>query len=122
MVRYFEGSLEELVRRHQQITTRFRRIDALIFTAVIYCDGQAQSRCCIRRGRTSSSNGITYSMTDTPNPGSFNESLSVIVGEQRLFLHPLGMQMAYGRDESSRLTFEGAAEFYWSILIAPLQR
>jgi hypothetical protein len=32
------------------------------------------------------------------------------------------MQMGYGRDENSRLTFEGAAEFYWSILITPLQR
>jgi hypothetical protein len=122
MARYFEGSLAELQERHKQITTRFRRIDALTFTAVIYRDGEACSRCCVRRGGGISSNGITYSMTDTPNPGSFNESLSVVVGEQSLFLHPLGMQMGYGRDENSRLTFEGAAEFYWSILITPLQR
>ncbi len=122
MARYFEGSLAELEERHPKITTRFRRIDALTFTAIIYRDGEAQSRSCVQRGGSAMLGDITYSMTDKPNPGSCNESMTVVVGDQNLFLQALGMAMGPGRDSERNLTLEGAAEYYWSILIEPLQR
>lgn len=121
MARYFEGSLTELEARHAQIATHFRRVDALTFTAVIYRNGQAASRCCIQRGGRSMLGDITYSMTDQPNPNSCNESMSVEVGEQNLFLRPMGMAH-FGQNRGANFTFEGAAEYYWSLLIEPLQR
>ena len=122
MARYFEGSLEELESRYPEISTRFRRIDAVTFTAVIYREGSAVARCCIQSGTAAMLGDITYLMSDTPNPGSCNESMSVEAGDQSLFLRPSGMAKRYGRDDEPNLTFEGAAEYYWSILIDPLQR
>jgi hypothetical protein len=37
-----------------------------------------------------------------------------------MFLKTIGMQMR--RSAESKLTHEGAAEYYWSLLIGPLQR
>lgn len=52
---------------------------------------------------------------------SFNESLSVEVGEQALYLRPMGMQTHRAHAEAN-LGIEGAAEYYWDMFIEPLQR
>ncbi|WP_245501289.1 hypothetical protein [Lichenibacterium minor] len=59
-------------------------------------------------------------MSDRSDGSSFNESLSVAHDDQGLFLQPLGMA-SLGRRDSKKLTFEGAAELYWDMLIRPLQ-
>lgn len=123
MALYFEGSLDELQKRHVDIQTRFRRIDANCFSAVIYRNGEAVSRCSIRhKGASAFSSGITYSHDDCGSGSSFNEVLSVEVGEQSLSLKPMGMSSIIRGRRDSQLTAEGAAELYWSMLIEPLQR
>lgn len=125
IARYFENSIEELGKRNPGIEGRFKRIDAHSFSAVLYRGGKEVSRCLIRhRGSQGYGNGITYS-TDTRGMGnSFNEQLTVEVDEQTLFFRPAGMRMwMTGRqNENPHLTFDGAAEYYWEMLIEPLQR
>lgn len=60
-------------------------------------------------------------MLDTPSLGAgfFIESLSIEATDQSLFLRPLSM--GWGGDKK-QLTFDGAAEYYRDMLIAPLQR
>jgi hypothetical protein len=55
---------------------------------------------------------------------SFNEQVTVQADEQSLFLKPTGMRMLVSGREKQRdhLTFEGAAEYYWEMLMEPLQR
>jgi hypothetical protein len=119
---YFEGSLVELQKRNPEIETEFRRIDANHFTATVYVNGSEASRCKIwLGGRRGLPGGIAYkeghSFVD--NDSGFNESLSVNDDGYNLFLQPIGF-MTYGREK--KMTFEGAAEFYWESFIRPLQR
>jgi hypothetical protein len=124
MARYFEGSLEELAKRQPGIETKFQRIDAHCFIAVIYRNGNAISRCLIRHGgRTAFGGGITYSHSDKGDRSSCNEVLNLEVGEQALSLKPRGLSsLMKGHDQRSHLSSEGAAELYWSMLMEPLQR
>ncbi len=121
---FFEGSLGELEKRQSALETKFKRIDAHCFTAVIYRHGDAVARCSI--GHDSGSpygNGITYSQDDKASRNSFNESLQIEESEQSLGLKPMGMSWhLQGRDRDSPLSAEGAAELYWSMLIEPLQQ
>jgi hypothetical protein len=110
MAKFFEGSLSELKERNPGIEAAFKRIDANRFTAVIYKDGKAASRCSVVLGGMFG-RGISYSANDLAATNSFNENL---------FLKSLGMQ-SYGGNEKQKLTFEGAAELYWGMLIRPLQ-
>lgn len=123
MALFFEGSLNELQQRHAGIEGRFKRIDAHCFTAVIYRNGEAVSRCSIRhKGPSAFSSGITYSHDDRGNGSSFNEVLSIEVGDQSLSLRPMGISSVLSGRRDSQLSSEGAAELYWSMLIEPLQR
>jgi hypothetical protein len=123
IAKFFEGSLAELEQRHEGVETRFKRIDAHAFGAVIYKNGKAVSRCGVRHGgRRGFGAGITFSHDETAPANTMNESLSVVVGEQSLSLSPMGMH-GFGRGtRESHLSAEGAAEYYWSMLIEPLQR
>ena len=38
-----------------------------------------------------------------------------------MFLHSIGFAVA-SRGDNKKMTFEGAAEFYWELFIQPLQR
>ena len=94
------------------------------FTAVIYRNGEAISKCAIRHGGASAfGNGITYSHDDRSRGNSYNELLSIDVGEQSLSLKPMGrVSMMHGVGRESGLSSEGAAEFDWGLLMEPLQR
>lgn len=120
IARYFENSLGELEKRNAGIETSFKRIDAHQFTAVAYRGGKAQTRCRIFRGGLSG--GIAYSANDRGFGDSYNENISVEADEQNLFLRPLGMSMHMSGGREARWTMEGAAEYYWSMFIEPLQR
>lgn len=123
MARFFENSLRELATRNSSIDVDFKRIDAQQFTARAYRDGKAIARCKIRLGRPYGSSGeITYSHEDSTHNSGYNESLSVEADEQGLFLRALGMPHFGGVGQEAHLTFEGAAEYYWGLFIAPLQR
>ena len=120
MDRFFQGSLDELQKRNPGIETRFRRIDGNTFTAAVYRDGQKEAACTIRLGG-GFGNGITYSNSDNMASKSFNASLSVEKDDQKLFLRPLGIAHLGMADNKSARSHEGAAEYFWSLFIEPLQ-
>lgn len=119
MASYFENSLSELEARNADITTRFRRLDQNRFTGTVYQGGTSVARCSITLGGMLG-NGITYSASEQIRDNSFNDSLSVENDDQAMFLTAMGMG-GFGSQVGSHLTPEGAAEYYWSMLMQPLQ-
>jgi len=120
MARYFEGSLDELTKRNSLIKTRFKRLSETSFNAYIYEKGERGAQCTIWYGRGNFGSSIAYSNSGELHENSFNESLSVIDDGFTLQLKPLGMSMLGGRREEF-FSQQGAAEFYWNMLIHPLQ-
>lgn len=121
---YFEGSLKELGERHSEIEGRFKRIDAQTFSAVIYKNGKAVAKCSVRNGSSRSfgfGSGITYSADESGRGNSINENLSVEAGDQSLSFSSMMPGFAFGQPKSVGLNAEGAAEYYWEMLISPLQ-
>ena len=119
--RHIEGSLAELAARYSDIRGNFRSIDANRFTAVIYRDGKKVSACTVSMGGMLGD--ILYSSTENDSGNSCNESLSVEVDDQMLHLKSMGMSMMFsGRNRDEKLSMEGGAELFWSMLIEPLQR
>lgn len=121
MGRFFEASLAELKSRNEGVDAIFRKIDANRFTATIYKHGKKVSACTVRIGGLLSP-GISYSNGDAASQNSYNESLSVETDDQRLYFKPLGLGFSIGGGGEKKLTDEGAAELFWSMLIEPLQR
>lgn len=119
MTRYFENSLTELADRYPELSSRFRLVDANRFTAVIYRHGDDIARCKIVLGGMYGK-AITYSANDQASDNSCNESLNIDADDQHIFLSAMGMPFV-GNVADKKLTAEGAAEYYWSILIQPLQ-
>jgi len=116
---FFENSLEELGSRNPEITTRFKRLSDARFTAYVYRSGQSVTECCVRQDGTLGKS-ITYS-TNAVADNSYNESLSVDDDGHALLLRPMGIaMMSPGRHES--LSQHGAAEYFWAILMRPLQQ
>ena len=120
MARFFENSLGELAARHPELETAFKRVDAIRFTAAVYRDGAAVTRCRIQLGGHFT-NEISFSYNDNLNDGSTNESMSVKESEQALTLHPMGMQSFGSSAARDQLSQEGAAEYYWELFISRLQ-
>lgn len=117
---YFENSLRELEGRNPHLKSRFRRRDANSFEAHIYENGTQKAACGIWIGGNQFVGEIAYSSGGLGSGNSFNESLSVVDDGNALGLKPLGLAI-YGARDSRPLTMEGAAEFYWSTFIRPLQ-
>lgn len=123
LAHFFSNSISELGARNPGIQGSFRRIDANRFTATAYRDGRASGRCTVFMGGGSFNGGIAYSSTETTDSNSFNESLTVEADDQALFLRSMGWAGAgRGRRDDEKLSQEGAAELYWDMFIAPLQR
>lgn len=119
MAKFFENSLTELSQRNPGIETNYRLVDANRFSAVVYKESKAVSRCTVFMGDRSTFGGIAYVSNETTSSNAYNECLTVDADDQAMFLHGMGMPMQRG--DVSKLSQEGAAEYYWSMLIAPLQ-
>lgn len=120
--RYFESSLSELQARNQNITTKFKQIDANCFTASIYDEGARASECTIWSGGDQSFiGGIAYYGGITTSRNQYNESLSIENDGYSLHLKPMGMSH-YGMSDKKDLSHEGAAELFWGLLIERLQQ
>lgn len=119
IARFFENSLDELGSRNEGIEGRFKKIDASQFSAVIYERGKMQAQCTIRLGGPFG-HGISYSNSVGGRGNSWNDTLSIEHDEQHQFLRTTGMTMTGDRDR--QLSYEGAAEHFWSMLIAPLRQ
>jgi len=120
MSRFFQGSLAQLQARNKGIEGRIRQIDGNAFTATIYQGGKKVEACSIRLGGMMGS-GITFSHGDTAPSNSMNENLSVEHDDQKLFLKAMGMAHHGQFDRDHKLSMEGAAEYYWALLIRGLQ-
>ncbi|WDN90992.1 hypothetical protein BuS5_03964 (plasmid) [Desulfosarcina sp. BuS5] len=120
MANFFEGSLDELKARNIEIETNFRRVDANRFTAKIYNKGKEASQCNIWFGDGGSLlSGILYSSGNFSG-NSYNESINVENDGYTMCLKSMGMQCRR-QDRDLKMTFEGGAEYYWSIFIECLQ-
>lgn len=118
---FFENSLQELDQRNADITTSFRSIDSNRFTAIVYRDGRSLAHCLIRLERSHRSAGeIQFSSSLDTRGHSYNESIHAAHDDQSVFLKALGIQLRRAPD--TKLTFQGAAEYFWSLLVEPLQR
>ncbi|KQB13838.1 TIR domain-containing protein [Rhodobacter capsulatus] len=119
LARFFQGSLEELQARNVDIKARFRRIAGDCFTATIYRNGDKVAGGTVRVGGMFGA-GITWLGDDSGQANSHNESLFVRHDDHKLFLSPMGMPVT-GPGREARLTQEGAAEYYWDLMIRGLQ-
>ena len=132
IAKFFENSLSELEKRNPGIEASFRKLDSNRFTASIYRNGIAESRCTIflhgHFGKGLSS--IGYSSSDNGETNSLNENLSIETGEQALYLKPTMNMFAYGASSYGNSTYnkkdemlsqQGGAEALWSIFLQPLQ-
>lgn len=118
---FFENSLAELEARNPEIQTDFLRIDANHFTASVYRDGQSTSQCKIWLGGLGpGTSNILYSSDVSRGDSSYNEWLSVEDDGHTMFLKPAGMG-SFGGEREQLLSQEGAAEYFWEMLIRPLQ-
>lgn len=121
IARFFDGSLDELAKRNDHISVRFKRKDATGFTAALYDYGNLVSQCGVWYGGTAMTRDtIYYSSDGEVHHGRYNELLSVVDNGYALLLKPMGMPMfgATGRDV---LLPQGAAEYLWSLLLRSLQ-
>lgn len=119
LAKFFSNSLEELRVRNEGFDCSFRRLDSNHFTAVIYKNGQAESRCKIGLGGMMRG-GITYSISDQPRDNSMNEGLSVKADDQCLYFEAMGMPMSNHKN-INHLSEQGAAEYLWSLLMERIQ-
>jgi TIR domain len=118
---FFAGSIDELKARHAGIEGETRRIDANSFTASLYRSGKTVAECTIFMN-SGFAGDIAYSGKITTSRSGFNESMSVGDDGQAQYLKAMGMASRGGRDEDSKLSMQGAGEYYWSMFIEPLQR
>lgn len=120
---FFRNSLEELQQRNTGIQTEFTQVDAHHFTAIVYRNGKATSQCQIRFNPSSVGfgSGITFSYDVSNHGNSYNENMSVETDDQSLYLKPFGMR-GIGGQRDTHLSEEGAAEYFWEMLIGDLQR
>jgi hypothetical protein len=118
---YFEGSLQELAARNAKIEQTFRRITRNDFSAAIYCNGQKRSSCRIwLPGRAAFGGDIAYRNSDSAGGGGMNESMTTEDDGHTLGMRPLGLTYS-GNPRSGLLNPEGVAEYFWSMLVSPLQ-
>lgn len=115
---YFENSLKELKQRNEGLETEFRRVDANSFEAAIYVGGKRMCKCGIWIGNSAMGGDIFFSNSGISR-NSYNESMSLADDGYSLGFKALGM--AFRGSESNLLSSEGVAEYFWGILISPLQ-
>ncbi|MEF8733748.1 MAG: toll/interleukin-1 receptor domain-containing protein [Candidatus Accumulibacter meliphilus] len=118
---YFDNSLTELSDRNSHLKTYIRRRDKNGFEAVIYSDGKQAAKCGIWLSGGSFMGGIAFSSSGLGNGNSFNESMSVANDGHSLGLKPLGMSSLLTEHRDTFLTQEGAAEYFWAMLMQPLR-
>lgn len=119
IARLFKTSLSALGREDRHVETKFKRIDAEHFSAVVYVQGDVRSYARVwLGGRNSFVGGIGYSSNESGGDNGFNEALSVEDDGYRLLLRPLGMASHGSRDPMSA---EDAAQYLWDIFLQPLR-
>lgn len=119
--RFIENSLDELAERNPGYEGHFKRVDANRFFATIYRDGKDVARATYFTGSDHFGGGITYVQGETSGSNSMNDSLLVKSDDQTMFFQASGIR-TFGAERERKLSQEGAAEYLWGLLIAPLQQ
>lgn len=120
VAKYFSNSLNELKQRSSQIDVDFRRIDTKSFEATIYANGKRQSACGIWIASGHFGGDIVFSYNGV-TPNSYNESMSIDDDGFTLGFKPMAMASQESKTNGF-LNFEGVAEYFWDMLIRPLQQ
>lgn len=120
VAKYFANSLDELKRRNPDIETDFRQVDANSFEATIYTTGKRRCSCGIWIGERSFGGDILFSHSGV-SQNSFNESISIQEDGYTLGFKPLGFAH-FRQDSQTILNHEGVAEYFWEMLVQPLQQ
>ena len=119
--KFFENSLAELRDRNPAIEFRFRRLSATGFAAAVYVGGTKRTGCHIWLSDAKSFGlDIAYSANDTTTTNSVNDGVRVDDDGYELGLRTSGFGVMRSPD-GDLLTPHGAAEYFWSSFIAPLQ-
>lgn len=121
VAKFIENSLTELTDRNPGYEGVFKRIDANRFFATIYHDGKDVARATYFTGGGSFGDGINYVQGETTGSNATNETLTVDADDQSIFLRSFGMA-SFGSDREQKLSPQGAAEYFWELLIGHLQR
>ncbi|MGF1728469.1 toll/interleukin-1 receptor domain-containing protein [Photobacterium kasasachensis] len=122
IARFFEGSLQELQNRNAHIQVRYKPINTTRFCAYVYENGTQQSVCTIWYGGGNfGTNSICYLSSETDNSNSMNDWLSVEDDGLSLYLKGSGMNFYRQESNETQLTQQGAAEYFWTTFIQPLQ-
>lgn len=124
IARLFKTSLAALESEHRGIVGAFRKLNNDHFTAVVYRDGKAVSKCGIRLGGGLGWGGKQIAYSDQPeSTNSMNDWVTVADDGQTLFLKASSHSGMFGGPKpKDHLTPKDAAELFWARLMAPLQR
>jgi hypothetical protein len=117
---FFAASLDELKVRNAGIEHRLRDEGNSAFSAAIYIGGEKRSSCRIWLGGRNSFGEIAYSASDSGALSGINESMRVEDDGYQLGLTPMGLAMI-GSAAGKLLTHQGAAEYFWAMLVSRLQ-
>ena len=120
---FFQQSLNQLEREPEiSVKSVFRTPDDTSFEAVVYVNGQEQSKCGVwLDDRFSRSCEIGFSDNGIGDKNGFNEQLSIEENGYELYLRPL-MRMAHLHvfDVKEQQTSSEAADYLWRIFSEPL--
>lgn len=119
--KFFENSLSELQLRNPAIEFRFKQISATGFTAAVYVGGTKRTACHMwLGGRMSFGGDISFAANDSELTNSVNDGVRVEDDGFNLGLKPSGLSMRRVQADGL-LTSHGAAEYFWSTFVSPLQ-
>ncbi len=118
--RFFENSLEELSKRNTEIEFRIRDNGDQEFFVNVYRKGADAAQCTLFVDSSfGSKHEICYSPEAAAGRRSYQASLHVEADDESLYL--TGSTFGYSRPQDRKLTMEGAAEYFWSLLIERLR-
>lgn len=116
---FFESSLKELGARNADVEGQCRLIDANTLTTTVYRNGKKATECSIRLGALDRhSGGLSFSWDASAQRNSSNEMLLIENDDQSIYFKSIGMSSGGSK---THLSHEGAAEFFWSLLLEPMQ-
>jgi hypothetical protein len=122
VARYFEGSLDELKKRHAGLEANLHRLDADSFTCAVYINGSKVGQCAIWHGNQHHGMGdICYSQ-DSVVRNSINESLSLADNGQTLGFRALMGGYSSGNSREDLLTNEGMSEHLWGMFFGVIKQ
>jgi len=108
----FVKSCNELEAEHQELSARFKRVDAEKMKCTIYLSGEAMARCAIWISTEHSSRQLLVSWGDNSIGGSYNDALNVQHDEYEIFLNST-MGFAFGKQQPEKMTSFMACDYLW---------